>query len=103
MTKIKFDYAELQRSVVPSLNSTVNNLSTAIRSASSMDVPYGFRYYSELQNLSSYFSNQSNKLRYTSGWISSSNNKYQSAQNELNAELEAIDNVDLKIRTRRVI
>lgn len=102
MTKIKFDYAELQRNVVPSLSSTVNSLSTASRSASSMDIPYGFRYYSELQSLSSYFSNQSKKLRYTSEWINNSNNKYQSAQNELNAELEAINNVDLKIRTRRV-
>lgn len=102
MTKLKFEYTGLQRVVVPSLNIAMNNLSTTISSANSMDIPGDFAYASELRNLPSFLSNQKGKLRYTSEWIEKSNNKYQSSQNELNAVLESLDNVDIKTRIRRV-
>lgn len=102
MTKLKFEYTSLQRVVIPSLNLTINNLSSTISSANSMDVPGDFAYASELRNLPSFLSKQKNKLIYANEWIEKSNNKYQSSQNELNAILEALDNVDIKTRIRRV-
>lgn len=102
MTKLRFEYSGLQRVVVPSLNITINNLSSTINSASSMDIPGDFGYASELRSLPTFLSNQRSKLRYTTEWIDKSNNKYQSSQNELNAGLEAVDNVDIKTRIRRV-
>ena len=50
MTKLRFEHTSLQRVVVPSLNITMNNLSTTISSANSMDIPGDISYASELRN-----------------------------------------------------
>lgn len=102
MTKLNFDYSILSNNISSSITGSVDYLRNCTNQANFLDVPGDFRYYSDLKNLSAFFSQKCNELNGIKSWIANSNKNYDAVLNELEIELNHIVDEDFKMRQRMV-
>ena len=102
MTKLNFNYSELSNKIKPSIVGCVNNLNSAHQISSSLSIPYGYEFNSDLTELSSFISNVKNELNYINSWIDQSNTRISNSLDIVNDSLYQIDNVLIQDRARIV-
>lgn len=103
MTKLNFNYDSLQSTVCKNLIATQDNLASAIRTASSLDVPGGFRYASTLNNLGSFLSNKKQIITEIKLAVDKSNKDYEIIEKELLVNLSQIKKSNIKDRDSIII
>lgn len=90
MTKLVFDNGGIERKILPSLNDTINNLSTASSIASGMSIP-DFNEAQTLINVISDLNTIKKNLIRINTWLVTSNKNYESS-------VELVDEYLLKVR-----
>lgn len=102
MTKVKFNYSELNRTVIPSLIDTNSYLDKTINASSSLDIPGSFRYAGTLRNLPNFLSNIKKELEKTKDWLITSNRQYEEAVTNIDTMVNSIDTIVINKRNKIV-
>lgn len=103
MTKLNFNYDSLQNTVCKNLIATQDNLASTIRTASSLDIPGGFRYASTLNNLGSFLLNKKQIVTEIKLAVDKSNKDYETVERDLLANLFQMKKSNMKDRNSIII
>ena len=98
MANLVFDNFELQKTVIPSIESTIEILSSAIIISNNLNIPSGFMFATTLKELPTYLQTISNNFAYTKDWINSSNSRLENCLEELSNRLQDIGKLEIKSR-----
>ncbi|MGE5456619.1 MAG: hypothetical protein ACM3O4_05935 [Ignavibacteriales bacterium] len=102
MTKVKFNYSELQRTVIPSLIDTNSYLDKTINTSLSLNIPGSFRYAETLRDLPNFLSNIKKELVKTKDWLITSNRQYEEAVTNIESMVNSIDTIVINKRNKIV-
>ena len=98
MTKINFNPSSVQNSVLPNLNNAIDTLNVVINKGSQLSIPRNFSYYSKLNEIQTSNIECKKSLLNIKNYIDKSSKNFDGAMSEINNELEAINNVQIKKR-----
>ncbi len=88
--KLNFKNIDISRDVLPSLDSTIDNLEDLISVNNTMSIPGDFRYANYLNEYCQYINQMRRNLIDIRDWLNKSNRKYDEAIDEINSALAMI-------------
>ncbi len=100
MARIKYDSNYLDLKVKPYLSNAIDYLQNANRSASSMFIPYDFKYRDDLKNLSQNIKNITSKVQDFNEWIKNCNKIFSEVEMQHSRNISRIDNFSIKQHNR---
>ncbi len=96
MTKIKFDYSGLSRSVVPALDRAIANFNNARNSISGARIPSDCAYISYLRSINGKLSSMSQSCSQTKSWIQNSNQNYDGVLSTIEKNINSLEVVKIE-------
>ena len=88
--KLNFKHIDISRDVLPSLDSTIDNLEDLISVNNTMSIPGDFCYANYLNEYCQYINQMRRNLIDIRDWLNKSNRKYDEVIDEINSALAMI-------------
>lgn len=98
MKKVTFKIDKAREFVIPSINSTLDNLNEVIKRSSQLYIPSDFKYYHYLNNMAYDVIQTKTKLINIKEWIQSCNLNFNEKLEQIRQELQEIENTEIKKR-----
>jgi len=90
MARINFDFDSIQRTVIPAIEGSCDNINHAKRAIGNVYVPSDCAYRSYLYGLGNKLSNVQNKLNRVSSWVRSTNSSLEESLNDISSDISTI-------------
>lgn len=98
MTKLIFKETELSKTIIPNLEYAIEKLNSAASQASKLSIPNNFKYSRNLNQLLEDITIIRNDINSIKEWILQSNVHIDNTIKEIENELNAIKNIEIKKR-----
>lgn len=98
MYKIKFKYPEIQRTVNPVIDNSIEQLNKAISKLYGLRIPSSFKYISEVSELNDFLKLKSKDLEKVKDWLSYTNSQYNEVINSIENTINNMGNIRIKKR-----
>lgn len=98
MTKLILKENDLNKIIIPNIDNAIEKLNSATYQANKLSIPNGFKHSKYLKQIISDIKTIKNDVNSIKYWLYQSNNKIDNTLAELESELNAIKNIEIKKR-----